>query len=350
MRIFIIHASPNQERKLFMKINSNMTQNHGEYGVKNNRQAEHISDRKYMERVARGENVNLFQELGKGVSVELSEEGLAQLNKKLAEIKNDRPDMRILTDEEKASLLKEAIKPLRSRHPIIPNIQTNDKLVKGLAGADENVVDAAYSIIQKNLLPHNVGTLTEQERQELILVGLEQAKYLADGLDQDKAGLFMEAMNTIAQYGINGKPDQQGNVTYDIRWGALVGAPDDYISTGDLMKRVAPEEYAKYSSMMEEGIRKNDNRLQMDAIKYMLDWEIQSYRKNPKPIEEEKQKQADWKKNVDNTKIPDTYSHTDRSTLQTLTESILRQNQVLDYDFLSENLREFAKILLGTEK
>ena len=35
-----------------------------------------------MERVARGETLNLFQKFGRGVSVELSEEGLAELNKK----------------------------------------------------------------------------------------------------------------------------------------------------------------------------------------------------------------------------------------------------------------------------
>jgi hypothetical protein len=45
-------------------------------------QTEHIKDRKFMERVARGETLNLFQKFGRGVSVELSEEGLAELNKK----------------------------------------------------------------------------------------------------------------------------------------------------------------------------------------------------------------------------------------------------------------------------
>lgn len=331
-----------------MKINSNIIPANTEYGVKNSRQAENIKDRKFMERVAQGEKVNLFKELGSGVSIELSEEGLAKLNKKLSEIKNDNPDMHILSDEEKVKFLQESIKPLRARHPIIPNIKTNDKLVKGLAGADKNVADAAYSIIQNDLIPHNVGTMTEDERQELILVGLEKAKYLADGLDEDKAGLFMDAMNTIAKYGINGTLDSQGNVTYDIRWGALVGAPDDYINTNELMKKIAPKEYAACSAMMAEGLQKNDNHLIANAIRYMIDWEMQAYRKNPQPFENEKQEQVNWVKGVENTIIPDTYSRTDRSSLQSLTNSILEQNQGLDYDFLFRNLQEFADLLAGS--
>ena len=289
-----------------MKINSNPIPRNLEYGVKNPPQAENSNEKKFMERVAHGETVNLFKEIGNGVSVELSDEGLAELNKRLSEIKNDGQGIHILSDEEKAKLLQESIKPLKTLHPIIPNIQTNDKLLKSLQGADDAVVDAAYSIIQTNLLPHNVGTMTEEERQELILVGLEEAKYLADSLDEDKAGLFMEAMNTIAKYGINGSMDHEGNVSYDIRWGALVGAPDDYISTGEFMKKIAPKEYAQYSSMMAEAIQKKDDRLLMDAMRYFVNWESQAYRKNPKPFDDMRQEQVNWKKGVENTKIPGT--------------------------------------------
>lgn len=352
-----------------MKINSNNLPSPSTYGVQNSVHPENIKryptsqdslltkrypasqdrpfidTRKFLERTARGENVNLFQELGNSVSVELSDEGLAELNKKLSEIKNENPGLPMLSDEEKAKLLQESIKPLRPLHPIIPNIQTNNKLLKGLEGADQKIVDAAYSIIQKNLLPHNVSAMTEEERQELILVGLEEAKFLADGLGKDKSGLFMEAMNTIAQYGINGTMDHQGNMTYDIRWGAPLGAPDDYISTGEFMKKIAPKEYAQYSAMMAEAAQKNDDRLLMDAMKYFINWESQAYRKNPKPFEDMKEEQVNWKKGIENTKIADTYSHTDRTSLESLIESVMEQNQVLDHDRLLKNLQEFAQML-----
>lgn len=326
-----------------MKVNSNILPSNSAYSVQNFVYPESRKNKQYLERVEQGEKINLFQQVDDSVSVELSNEGLAELNKKLSEVKGENSCLHILSKEEKEKLLQESIKPVKTLYPIIPNIQTNSKLLKGLEGADKNIVDAAYSIIQKNLLPHNVNAMTEEERQALILVGLEEAKFLAEGLEKNRAGLFMEAMNTIARYGINGLMDGEGNVTYDIRWGAPLGAPDDYISTGEFMKKIAPKEYAQYSAMMEEAAQKNDDRLLMDAMKYFLDWESQAYRKNPKPFEDMKKEQLNWKNGIDSTKIADTYSRTDRTSLQSLINSILEQNQVLNHDYLLNNLQEFSK-------
>lgn len=303
-----------------------------------------VKDAKYMDQVERGEKVNLFREIGNSVSVELSAEGLAELQKKLSEMENN-PGLPILSREEKEKLLQESLKPAVRRHRIIPNIQTNDKLTKGLAGAQEKTVDAAYAIIERNLLPHNVGSLTQQERQELILAGLEQAEYLARSLDQEKAELFMEAMETIAKYGVNGTVDGEGNVTYDIRWGALVGAPDDYISTGDFMKRIAPEKYEEYSAMMTEGLEKNDQKLQLKAVRFLMDWEIQARREDPGAFRAEMEKQVNWKKAVDDTRLEQTFADTDHGSFQTFVDSILEQSRFLDRDFLEQNLLAFGEII-----
>lgn len=221
---------------------------------------EAVCSRKYMDRVESGEKINLFQEVGEGGSatVEISPEGLAKLN---------------------------------------------DKLVKSLQGADEKVADAAYDIIDRNFLPHNVGDLTEKERKELILAGAEEAKRLSESLDDGKAELFLEAMETIAKYGMNGEKDDQGNVTYDIRWGALVGAPDDYISSGELMKSIAPGKYREYSSMMEEGLRTNDERLLLKAMRYMIDWEIGANRNDQEAIERVRAEQTAWLKRMEETEL-----------------------------------------------
>ena len=47
-----------------------------------------------------------------------------------------------------------------------------------------------------------IGNLTQKEWQELISLGLEEAKYLAKNLDDSKAKCFIEAMETIAKYGM----------------------------------------------------------------------------------------------------------------------------------------------------
>ena len=309
-------------------------------------EAGHAGSMKFMDRVEKGECVNLLKECRDGVTVEVSGAGMEEL-KKMAEIKNENPGMRILSGEEKLELLKKELKPAQRLHRIIPNIQTNDKLEKSLKGAGRNTVEAAYTIIEKNFLPHNIGSMTEQERRELIAVGLEQAQYLAGGMDAGKAELFMDAMTTVAKYGVNGKTDTLGNVKYDIRWGAMAGAPDDYISTGEMMRRLAPEQYKTYSAMLEEGFAKKDDRLVGDALKHLIGWESESYRKNPERFEEEKKKQAEWKKGVENTKIESAYRNTDKTDIGFFTDSIMGQSRFLDRDFLLRNLREFADILAG---
>ncbi len=81
-------------------------------------------------------------------------------------MKNENPERKILSEEEKTQLLRDSLKPVRKLHRIIPNIQTNDKLEKSLQGADESIVDAAYDIIKHKLLPHQVGSLTQNNWQE----------------------------------------------------------------------------------------------------------------------------------------------------------------------------------------
>lgn len=296
-----------------------------------------------LERANNGEKVNLFQELKDGVIVEISDDAIAELNEKAKEIKSGNLEANELTFEEKVKLLQESLKPAQRLHRIIPNIKTNAMLEGSLEGADQSIVDAAYAIIGDSLLPHNVGNLTEEERRELIYVGLEEAKYLAQGLDADKAELFMEAMNTIARYGLNGTMDEQGNVTYDIRQGALVGAPDDYISSGELMKKVAPDQYEKYQEMMKEG------RV-LEAAKFMIDWEINAYRNNSGPVQAVKEEQVRWKESVDNTAIESSYHGTDLSGLQAFIDSILKQNQTLNQDYLLDHLQRFAQMVTADDR
>ncbi len=303
---------------------------------------QNIAESKYMDKITKGESINLLQEMTNGVSIEISEEG-KKIIQKMASVEQEGTQNMPASYEERIKLLQEAIKPAQKLHRIIPNIQTNDKLEKSLKGANENLVDAAYSIIYGDLIPHNVGELTEDERKELIFVGLEKAKFLAECLEYDKADSFMDAMNTIAKYGINGKTDEQGNITYDIRWGAMTGAPDDYISSGELMQRIAPKQYKTYLSMQNEAIEKNDERLALKAVKFAIDWEINTYRTNPKPFEDIKAEQVNWKKNVDNTKINSNYTNTNKLDMDCFIKSVLEQNKVLNADYLSNNLKEYAK-------
>ncbi len=288
----------------------------------------------------------LKNKYGDGIIIELSGEAAEALKENMFKEKNAEANERLKKElEERSALLQSFLKPVQKLHRIIPNIKTNDKLEKSLEGADEKIVDAAYAVIKNNLLPHNIGDLTEDERQELISIGLEEAKYLAERLDAAKADTFMDAMSTIAKYGMNGEVDNKGNVTYDIRWGAMVGAPDDYISTGELMKKIAPEEYKYLQSMQDRAIKNKDLSLWQKASKFSIDWEINAYRKNPKPFEDLKQEQIKWLSNVNKTQLRNDYADTNKDNLQAFMDSIIDQRNNLNYEYLLNNLKLFINIL-----
>ena len=113
---------------------------------------------------------------------------------------------------------------------------------------DNHIAQAAFSIIKTDLLPHDIGNMTEQQRQDLISFGMEKARYLA-GKMGDKGALFLEAMEEVAKYGMSGKTDSAGKVTYNIQWGPPPGWPDDHVNTSELMQEVSPDQWKIYQDM-----------------------------------------------------------------------------------------------------
>ena len=69
------------------------------------------------------------------------------------------------------------------------------------------------------------------------------------------------------------------------------------------MQKIAPQQYKKYCEMMAESLAQKDYTLLIKAMKYMMDWEQRAYKENPQPFEEEKQKQVEWKRNMENTRL-----------------------------------------------
>lgn len=285
------------------------------------------------------------------VIVELSEAAADALKENMFKERNEETNVQFKKMlEKRATLLQSFLKPAQKLHQIIPNIKTNEMLESSLMGANQEIVDASYSIINNNFLPHDIGKLTEEERIELISVGLEETKYLAQSIDSSKRDQFMEAMSTIAKYGVNGKADANGKVTYDIRWGTKVGEPDDnYVNTDEIMREIDPESYEQYTSMYEEALRKNDISLFQKAAKFWLEWSQKAYQKNPKPFEDAKKDMLNWKNDVDKTQLDNCYTNTDMVNLQAFMDSITSQRKNLDSTYLANNLKIFADIIQKSE-
>ena len=307
---------------------------------------------KVMDKMSREETLHAMKTIsaqyGDNVIVEFSGDGMAAL---VDSKKKGNLDEIVRTDSAKQVAFNEAVVQMENTHRIvIPNIQTNEKLYNSLKGADENVVKAANGIIKKYFLPHNVGDMTEQERQEMISFGIEEAKYIAENyLTEDKASDFFSAMETIAKYGMNGTVDENGNVTYDIKKGPMVGAPDDYLDRMDILKSKAPDLYNEINELNYKIVnRKGGEKF---GTKFLELYKRAEKVLNSKSGDDEKtnleeavEEYTEWKEKIEETKMSTVFSNMKYDNLQSFFASLQKQSQLSD-SWMTDNMSRFMKWL-----
>lgn len=299
----------------------------------------------------------ITSQYGDNVLIQFSGDGLQALAQDLqSQIKKGNME---LTEEQKAEqarkqeLMEQSIVHLENTHRlIIPNIQTNAKLYSSLEDAPEKVVKAANGIIKNYLMPHDVSGMTEEQRRDAIAFGMEEAKFLAENyLDEEHAGDFLSAMETIARYGMNGTVSEDGKVTYHIEKGPLVGAPDDYVSESDILKAKAPDLYKELQEM-NQGIIKGETGWGRKFIELhrRINQRLNSYSgttvqgKRLTYYEEAAAEYQTWKKTVDGTKLPNAYSNVNYTDITAFFDS-LRSQGSLGESWFAEAQERFAKWL-----
>ncbi len=227
---------------------------------------------------------------------------------------------------------------------IIPNIQTNELLVRSLEGAQEEVIKAVYDTICNDLLNGNVGDMSEDDRQQMIALGLEKAKYIASNhLKGQQADNFLKSMDTIAKYAINGTRNEEGYITYHIEKGPLVGAPDDYLDTYELMRRHDPETYEKHALKLQEAASSNDYSRLVKVMKEFKDWVVGSTRRDSTLVKEAVNDYVSWKKIQEETALPTYFTNTDTSSKEGFVNSLLKDNQ--SNNSLQNSINRFFSML-----
>lgn len=298
---------------------------------------------KIMDKLSRSETMELMnsvsRQYGDNVLVQFSGDALDILQ---SDIKGQYPMLNeeaIRQMEEKAAKLAEYVKPAQELWLRIPNIRTDVKFQESLKGVDKHIAHAAFSIIKTDLLPHDIGNMTEQQRQDLISFGIEKARYLA-GQMGDKGSLFLEAMEEVAKYGMSGKTDSSGKVTYNIQWGPPPGWPDDHVSTSELMQEISPDQWKTYQEMCRWARRMGDIELNRKADRFFWDWEKWAYQYRRKEVNEIKSRYTVWQQELSKVTVKN-FDNIDRSDTNSLLNSVIGQNTSLDSDFLQKNMERF---------
>jgi hypothetical protein len=216
--------------------------------------------------------------------------------------------------------------------------EINESLNKVLDGKDEKVSKAVYTAIESNFFPDGKVS-DEEERAALLELGLSQAKYIADNeMTDQEATDFLSTIDKIAAIAKTRTVDPiTGNADYITPSEKPQGSPDDYVSTGNLMKRFEPETYKKLTDALANGGDWGSILLKFAAkVPQNKDWAT-TY------IEERNQLVT----SLENTKIENRFEDADTSSLATFLEDVHRMIQDTSFakkDFLTRNIEYFAHI------
>ena len=302
---------------------------------------------KIMDKMSREETLSAMKEIrsqyGDDVIVEFSGDGMAALvNSKKGALDNleSKQDM-----ETKNAAFEKEIVHLDRSADYLPEYSGMYEADKTIATAVENCSKEeqafVYDIIRQNFLVENSSSMTEEERQANISLGMKKAEYAAEHfIPGDQKDNFLDAMESVAKLASAGKSDSNGKMDYGVNKRNYLGHGSNLVYTDDpldIMKKMDSGAYTEYQNIRNNSSNKNSA---LDALKYMTKWYAGAVKKNPNMVDDYHKKSDEHvEKNVKNQKIDRTFSNVDVTDKNVFIEK-LRAFQKNNPNFLSGILNQ----------
>lgn len=193
-----------------------------------------------------------------------------------------------------------------------------------------------YDIIRENFLIGNGSSMSEEERQANISLGMKKAEYAANNfISEDKKSSFLDAMESIAKLASAGRMNADGNMDYGVKKGNYLGHGSNLVYTTDgldMMRSMDSGAYDEYQRISRES--SNSDR-QLNTLKYLTNWYSNAVMKNPHMVEKYEAKSDEYiEKNVKNQKVDSTFSDLKTESKSAFIES-LKAFQAQNPNFLS---------------
>ena len=151
----------------------------------------------------------------------------------------------------------------------------DNAIIDSLNGVSDEVRQYAYDIVRHDFLLIKAEGISEDERQDLISLGLSEAQYVADNyLSGDNAKIFMTAMKKVAGIAASGEREEDGTMDYNIiyKTDPAYQTKDGHTSTQGsidmvkMMKRYRPEMYKEFKALQKE-LKETEDGNQHDLVK-----------------------------------------------------------------------------------
>ncbi len=278
---------------------------------------------KVMDKMSREETLQAMKDIrsqyGDAVIVEFSGDGMAALveGKKGSMVPENQ-------EARNASFQKDIVQ--------IDKTLSDLPAYSGMYGADKAVASAlencgkeeqgfVYDIIRQNFLVGNSGSMTEEERQANISLGMKKAEYAAQNfISEDSRDAFLEAMESIAKLAGAGTADSSGNMDYGVAKARYLGHGSGLVQTTsalDMMRTMDKDAYAEYQKMGQ-----NDDG-GLSSLKYLTNWYAGAVKKDPSMVDTyEKQSEEYVEKNVKDRELDTTFADIKTESMAAFLESL----------------------------
>ena len=214
--------------------------------------------------------------------------------------------------------------------------KTDKAVAAAVEGCSKEEQIFVYGIIRQNFLKENTFSLTEEERQANIALGMKKAEYASENfIPEEHREKFMNAMNTIAKLASAGKADKNGNMNYGVAKSSYLGHGSNLVETTNTLDMMKNMDSAAYDEYQRIGAESSNEDRPLNRARFLANWYIKALKEKPDIIEEyEKKSNAYFDKEVKDKELPARFGSIDVSDKETFLAGI-RNFMAKNQNFLS---------------
>lgn len=232
----------------------------------------------------------------------------------------------------------------------------DNAIIDSLHGVSDEIRQYAYDIINNDFLVNSAEHMSEDERQELVSLGLSEAQFISDNyLSGDNSKDFMEAMKKIAGIAANGVQEEDGTMDYGGIYCTNVTENGHTVQITDsvaMMKRFRPEMYEEYRSIQKECNENNNTDCLKAASKLLVKFMNELASEQPDAFKQFEKEGLEKLEQSSDKDVRDTFKHVDTKGVQNFVDALKQlqgSGQFTEFSLLTNRIGTIINRLMPAD-
>lgn len=232
----------------------------------------------------------------------------------------------------------------------------DNTIIDSLHGVSNEIRQYAYDIINNDFLVNSAEHMSEDERQELVSLGLSEAQFISDNyLSGDNSKDFMEAMKKIAGIAANGVREEDDTMDYGGIYCTNVTENGHTVQITDsvaMMKRFRPEMYEEYRSIQKECNENNNTDCLKAASKLLVKFMNELASEQPDAFKQFEKEGLEKLEQSSDKDVRDTFKHVDTKGIQNFVDALKQlqgSGQFAEFSLLTNRIGTIINRLMPAD-